>query len=354
MKATVILTPEESNKNITLPQKDILTRLAIFLHRGRSIVVDRFGYLNKFSKYNVIGNEHFLTPLNNADFETFNVLCYNRAEYLIQKYIIDKNEIISIMWSGGVDSTSIISCFLRCNVPYNNFCVFYTQESIHENKDYFTFLIEQKVPLVELTHKNFKDKLNSGIIITGCCTDSLFEDFYYYKTPLYYNKNYKDYLYSNGFNEEISQIEEASKFYNIDLYYTHQFMYFEGFCCHFNVDSLVFRTVARNDERILQFFCTKEFQQWSLARFFDKKANVYKSDKDYKPELKLITAEVTKNNNYLNQTKVYSRRHGLSPLTGYTFFSYRDEKENLNFIPSSYSERQQIIFKETFFRRLLK
>ena len=329
--------------------------MAEFLHYGRSIVIDRFGYLNKFSKYNVVGFEEFPSPLQTADFKTFDELCNKRASSFINDYIIDKNETISIMWSGGVDSTSIISCFLRLlEKPYNNFYVFCTPQAIEENPSYFNFLVENKVPMIELTHENFKDKLNSGIIITGCCTDSLFEDSYYYKNPSVYNKSYKDYLYEHGFDEEISQIEEMSNSYKMNVNTTHQFMYMEGFCCHFNIDALVFRTVARNDDKVFQFFTSEDFQRWSLARYFDGKADYYKSDLDYKPELKLITSDVTRDTSYLKQTKVYSRRHGVFPLKEYIFFSYRDEKNILNFVPMNYNTQQQNVFKETFFRRLLK
>ena len=83
MKVTAILTPEDSNKKITLPRKDILTKMAEFLHYGRSIVIDRFGYLNKFSKYNVVGLEDFPIPFGVADFKLFDELCNKRASEFI-------------------------------------------------------------------------------------------------------------------------------------------------------------------------------------------------------------------------------------------------------------------------------
>ena len=124
-------------------------------------------------------------------------------------------------------------------------------------------------------------------------------------------------LKSDFTDEEISQIEEMSNSYKMNVNTTHQFMYMEGFCCHFNIDALVFRTVARNDDKVFQFFTSEDFQRWSLARYFDGKADYYKSDLDYKPELKLITSDVTRDTSYLKQTKVYSRRHGVFPLKEY-------------------------------------
>jgi len=88
-----------------------------------------------------------------------------------------QNKKICIMWSGGIDSTSVLASFIKNlnTSDLKNICVILSLASIEENTQFYQKFIQGKLECMPLFELNVCDKfLNENILITGDPGNGLF------------------------------------------------------------------------------------------------------------------------------------------------------------------------------------
>ena len=130
----------------------------IFSSNPAHNLIDRTNTINqplkwKIPNYWAIPNEH---------------LSLDEAAYRIVKKLENLNKKINVSWSGGIDSTFIVTAFLKHLTNKNQLRIHYSPWSYYEHPEYLKFL--QKFPQVELFDHSGATYLNlnlDGIFISG-------------------------------------------------------------------------------------------------------------------------------------------------------------------------------------------
>lgn len=92
---------------------------------------------------------------------TFDDLCIDRAKQLI-KYANSINKRVLIMWSGGIDSTVVLSSFLQLG---HNPVVALNHHSVYENHVFYDKFIQGKLSLVSLASVKFTSEWRDNYIV---------------------------------------------------------------------------------------------------------------------------------------------------------------------------------------------
>lgn len=281
---------------------------------------DRFGLdINKFSPW-MVSNEIDTIPTGNTN--------YTIEEALNEEIsrIYNMNKKIYIMWSGGVDSTSIICSFIQNGFDKSNIFILYNDSSINEYPLFYNFLLEQKWNLIKFDYFTLYDLLNNiisddnNVLLSGIHGDKLFEGVF---VKNYEFSNWKYFLIENDAKHHIPICEHILKSLDVNPTTTADFLWVIHFALSWG-ESLAFPFMRKN---YLLPFSTSIFQDICIQRI--KTRNSYGSyemanPKFYKPELKSIIFDVTKDENYMNmKQKVYSFKQlkGFDK-TEYKYYTY--------------------------------
>ena len=88
--------------------------------------------------------------------------------------ILSANEIVNIFWSGGIDSTAMLTAFLKHVNEKGRINVLYSTFSMKENPNFFISLTkEEKINLVDFSGDVYLEQNLSGIFVTGDGADEL-------------------------------------------------------------------------------------------------------------------------------------------------------------------------------------
>jgi hypothetical protein len=85
------------------------------------------------------------------------------------KYYTDQNCQLNLFWSGGTDSTAMVTAFLKHAPALDQLRLIYSPQSLYENRDFFEFVTKQ-FPVLDTLDFSGDVYLNTefnGIIITG-------------------------------------------------------------------------------------------------------------------------------------------------------------------------------------------
>jgi hypothetical protein len=114
--------------------------------------------------------------------ETIEELCYNRVQYILEKA---NDQFIYIAWSGGIDSTLVLTEFLK-QAPAEQLVVMMDNHSISEYPDFYSKYIKNKlrtVPMNFYTDDPLEAAILSGIVVTGHLLDPVFGSNNYQTMP---------------------------------------------------------------------------------------------------------------------------------------------------------------------------
>ena len=280
--------------------------IACLLFSGR-LVRDRFNLLNQYSNFNWIQKTD---PIPEASSETLAELMDKRANELLGKSI-------TVQWSGGVDSTSLLLSLIKNGISKEDLLVFYDDNSVSEYPKLFNWLQDQKYNTKCI--KNWRKALGStqtDIITNGWCADQLFgsiffhdqaDKYYYSIDKLLSGMRFEDLVLTEDQVQFATETykKAAQKLFNIDLTLASELGWFINFCLKWTwVSSFnelyLLNTPAAKKTRV--FYNTPYFQSWSLGNFPKiKDNNIYgKSTLKYKYQLKKYCYEIFPDDDYLN------------------------------------------------------
>jgi hypothetical protein len=135
---------------------------------------DRFGIVENPPDVKII--RPFVAIQNNKSFDE---LCLDRAREL-DTISIEQNKPLLVTWSGGLDSTCVLSALMQTITDTNRLKILCTKESIAEYPLFFKNFIENKYEVMETNWASFKAAINTlcltNILITGEAADQLFDE----------------------------------------------------------------------------------------------------------------------------------------------------------------------------------
>jgi len=134
---------------------------------------DRFGIIENPPNSKIL--RPFVAIQNS---KTFDELCLARA-LEIDNTSKEQNKPILVTWSGGLDSTCVLSALMQTITDKTRLKVLCTKESIAEYPFFFDNFIKNNYEVLETDWASFRTAINSlcltNIIITGELADQLFD-----------------------------------------------------------------------------------------------------------------------------------------------------------------------------------
>lgn len=245
-----------------------------------------------------------LMPVGELNSVSFAEACEDRA-----KELASLNKKIYVLWSGGLDSTTVFLC-LREVLPKENLAVLYTKASLEEYPNFF----ESNILDIYESHEFDMDTMwiavekysQQGILVTGEIGDQLFGSSWIDKeAPT--NTNWKS--FKNGMLLKIQNFEEfvescPHKLKNLSevfwwMNYSLKYQYVQ-------VRMLLDNKTTILNENIYHFFDTKMFNDYAVSTpLVEKMPNFDK--KNYKYPMRLVIEKLSKDKDYAyNKPKVRS------------------------------------------------
>lgn len=268
---------------------------------GFPFMADRFGYLNQFSPVDAAAISEGLFPSGSST-KTFDDCMMSRAESLAQQ----ASEVV-VMWSGGCDSTAVVSAFLDVLSNHKRLTILYTQSSIDENPDFHELLRKtdvklELVPANELFPIGFHYAQDGKLVITGFPADQLFGSIIGQKFPGDTTKtHWTEYYHSDLVNQ---QYEAAFSYYGIPIKTVAELLWFNNFALKWDMMAhVMLMMIQRHHDNVVPFYMVYDFEEWSVSNFdilhkYDQKEAV-----NYKVQMKDFIYQKTKLSSVYNLRK---------------------------------------------------
>jgi hypothetical protein len=227
--------------------------------------------------------------------------CDARAIEIMKKAESNDSRIF-IMWSGGIDSTTIMSAFLRNTTceQQQRITVFMSQNTIKENPRFF-----KKFVLGKLTYEssiNFADRFSeeNAIFVHGECNGQLYGDMDEFSNTHFMNmpKSNNKLLWQHHlteaptlelinsmwkykeFNPKVLEVVQhivtnSAQSVGIELENLHQFAAWYKICfivqyCQVRPIAFMSKKILDNtiniNNRVIAFFVSNDFDQWAMQR----------------------------------------------------------------------------------------
>ncbi len=267
------------------------------------------------------------------------------------KEIVSKNSHVTILWSGGIDSTFILCLFIELGFAQelksqNRFTIGLNLDSIKENPVMYENIIKKDfMDCVVQADKVIINPDDFGIIVTGEMADNLVGSLTMKSCVDYYNdfsivhETWKTRALSwftrNLANEEKSQvielIEQLTNNSPVELITSHDLFWYLNF--NLKWQAVNFRIVSHcqnqdNGNKLINqlchFFNTEDFQNWSLTEGHYFKGNCWG---DYKMCMKEPIFKVTKDLDYFKYKTKHPSLPGLLRYKDTFDFIYKDENK---------------------------
>jgi len=180
---------------------------------------DNYNYLvdiNKIFSISPVGQ-----PVDRTGFTTCPVdYCVDRAwtvpvtqktlDQALQERVLnlaDSQQKINVFWSGGIDSTAMVTAFLKHLENKSQLRILYTPWSTYEHPEYIDFVKKfQTVELIDISGDVYMDTEFDGIFVTGDGGDefngSLDESFFTKHSPATLFACWKDFFYKHNSSDE--------------------------------------------------------------------------------------------------------------------------------------------------------
>ena len=298
--------------------------LEVYLNLSSPTTKKNWGLIDRTMTFQMPLNFEIRVPLTEISprTQTYDDACNSRAIEIIN--LAEQLDLkIYVMWSGGVDSTTVLSSLLANSSidQQKRFIILLSQPSIKENLNYFKNFI-----LGKLTYEssvNFVDLLTSGdIIVHGECQDQL----YMIQGGRYYTeeevdipvtpKSIKELILDNSYFDQsmiddyIHLMKESAGSVGIELEKAWEYIWWNSFC--FGIQSNDIRTFqfVESDvlspkllsQNIITFFHTSKFDQWAMQRVQNNK-DMPSINASYKKEAKEYIFAFDKNKEYFDKKK---------------------------------------------------
>ena len=247
------------------------------IFRGH-FVRDRFNLLNKYSPF-CVSEQADEIPTPFTEKVPFADLMDARAQE-----IVANKERIAVSWSGGVDSTGIVTAILK-NLPENErdrLTVLCSNSSLEEAPNYYKLLMNMGID-VRITDNLFKTlgDVECDVALNGFVADQLFGSEIYLEKQELYNAPWMDGVSAFVEDRMGMPLSEKSKSVLHEIYTDYaqkvgihleqwcEFAWMINFCCKYSwVQDLlpIFASGSPNQDKLELFYDTMDFQRFAITR----------------------------------------------------------------------------------------
>ena len=326
--------------------------LSVYANDLQKVVLlrDRFGELNKFSNWNfntqldVFPDKHIEIP--------FKEICFNEVNHIYDR-AVNENKDIYISWSGGVDSSCLLCTFLMSHINKSKLHVILSRNSVNEYPYFYQLLKENGISLIFIEDpaqmlQIYTNIVKNNLIVFGWCGDQLYGSDLNLKYPDWFKKDWKDFI-KNLDKKVIDQFEQAFNVYGIPIKNTAQFFWWMNFSAKWTYVSTIFSLMCGCINNIINFYESKDFQNWSMSNFDNVDKHHPTETKFYKPEMKEIIYEFTKDKSYklykgkIGSFSVYSKSYSniISIFDDTGIITYKKSDINIPQIFKKYQKEER-------------
>ena len=269
---------------------------------------DRFNFLNHYLPFRVADIKDEI-PVADSSLK-LNEICDAKA-----KEIIALGVPVTVSWSGGVDSTAVVSALLKNGIDKSLLTVLHAPSSKVEYPWMYKHLQDIGINLKETDEISAAfDEVTDGVIVSGWCADQLFGSNIHLRNLELYNLPWIDGL-KQAMQDRMIRLSDKS--YDVlnevwSAYADYVGVKVEQFCefawlynfgikwSYVSQDSKLAALKQSTRERVINFFEDMRFQRWSMAQFDSfREVNVNRFRKFYKRPLKQYIYEYTEDPDYL-------------------------------------------------------
>lgn len=273
-----------------------------------AFLADRFGYLNQFTRINAAAISEGKLPAFDSTID-FATCMETRAAEILDRCKRDGCRCY-VLWSGGCDSTGVLSALISVGFPREWITALYTSSSLEEYPEFFQWLNTigvhtQRVAALELFTTAISYAKGGNIVLTGFPADQLFGSIIGQTVPYDTTKtHWTEYLKADKANQ---QYEAAFAHYGIPVKTVAEFLWFNNFALKWDyVCYPGLMMVNETHENIIPFYDTQDFQDWSASNFDVLHAYDQKDATKYKLQMKDYIHHVAKLDSVYSLKKVPS------------------------------------------------
>lgn len=304
-----------------------------------AFLADRFGYLNQFTRIDAAAISEGKLPAfdSTIDFAT----CMETRAVEILDHCRNTDCRCYVLWSGGCDSTGVLSALINVGFPREKLTALYTKSSLEEYSAFFHWLTElgvhtELVTALEMFPTAISYAKRGDVVLTGFPADQLFGSIIGQNYPGDTTKiHWTEYLKADRANQ---QYEAAFQYYGFPIRTIAEFLWFNNFALKWDyVCYPGLMMVNDTHNNIIPFYNTQNFQDWSASNFDVLHRYDQKDAANYKIQMKDYIRGVTK------LDSVYSLKKVPSLAQAYTVESVVD---SLDYVAvSGLDDTEQVITK---------
>ena len=297
------------------------------------LVNDRFGSLNDGSEFYMCGRKDNIFNIQSYIGTEFKNMCEWRIKEILN-ISYSENKPIYIMWSGGCDSTLIVSLFgmfLDRN-KRKDIIILYDYTGIEKYPQFFNKIVKDGFSVLDT--KNDYNKIiepsSKGILVSGFNGDEIIFNRFGYNNSFNDSKiSYKDKFrrianslgcYKNV-DFYLNDIENYSKLLGIDIFSFSDLFYMFEFGCKYSIQKEKLNATLSNPENHIAFFDTNYFNSYWYYSYYTRERNFY-----YRLEWKKIIYEYSKDDWYF-----LDKNKGIGYICSYQMDSGFFIKDNLGY-----------------------
>ena len=286
---------------------------------------DSFNILNKYQlvDYQDLSKSLPVSIFKTPCIDSFDDLMDRRINQLLSQY-----NNLTLLWSGGCDSTAIVAGLLRNQVPRDRYKLICTSSAIAESPKFFQFLQKQNIEITyigDASLYNFLNQDNSEIYINGCpeqifmypvtCTGVHDVYFHHWKNGI---REINDIKNINLTNEQLDQLvdifDEFIYTLRVPIAHTIDLLWLIAFSGMWNYAGTMFPSQlefgAKYMSSYVEFFKTYQFAHWAATNSMQHYNALDWVDNpiNYRREEKSYIKSVFDDDEITYKTKKYSQR----------------------------------------------
>lgn len=273
-----------------------------------AFLADRFGYLNQFTRINAAAISEGKLPAFDSTIG-FSTCMESRASAIYSKCARQGCRCY-VLWSGGCDSTGVVSALIDVGFPLDKLTVIYTRSSLEEYLEFFQYLVAlgvgtHLVNALDIFPTALSLAKQGDIVLNGFPADQLFGSIIGQNVPYDTTKtHWTEYLKADKANQ---QYEAAFQYYGFPIKTVAEFLWFNNFALKWDYTCYSgLMMVNETHENIIPFYDTQEFQDWSASNFDILHTYDQKDVSKYKIQMKDYIHKVTRLDSVYGLAKVPS------------------------------------------------